>query len=525
MIATILPSSSNFHAVGYNEHKVSQGDARLLEIKNFGPFDTLTDYTPEDLVTYLQKYSSRNDRIKNSQFHLAISCKGHEYSEEELVDFAHKYLDEMGYGLDGQPLLIYLHNDTDNRHLHIITSRVDPNGKKIDHSHERRRSQAVIDRILGLNSVQKCKDDIEKVKLYSSTSLSQFRAVLSSLGYESYQWEDSLVVKKGGSIKQRMPIKEITALLNENETKRQQENDRNRRLQLRKILLKYRDLSSSRNDLKKEMSKLFGIDLIFIGPYDNPTGYILIDHKNKKVYNGSQVLRVKDLLDFSTQAEKIKKASEFIRSLLVSYPDYTAYDINKKLRHSFAYIRKGVLYHTSPTEIATELDKDIKETLDKNFRANLIEYFKPATIAERELLLQIYKLKDTDKEIPLFSVTAKRQSDISELQDIFSKYQGRSLRDFLKQEGYVTKRIGDRVVIFNLKQRKIYDLKTYGLNPEKLYTRNQSSSQKQSNNKTTSVNLPRQYNPGDGSSYDDREWEVGNNNYNPDDMKQGGVNY
>lgn len=33
MIATILPGSSNFHAVDYNERKVAKGVARLLEMK------------------------------------------------------------------------------------------------------------------------------------------------------------------------------------------------------------------------------------------------------------------------------------------------------------------------------------------------------------------------------------------------------------------------------------------------------------------------------------------------------------
>ena len=36
MIATILPGSSNFHAVGYNERKVAKGVARMLEMQNFG---------------------------------------------------------------------------------------------------------------------------------------------------------------------------------------------------------------------------------------------------------------------------------------------------------------------------------------------------------------------------------------------------------------------------------------------------------------------------------------------------------
>ena len=36
MIATILPGSADFHAVGYNEHKVFKGVATLLEMRNFG---------------------------------------------------------------------------------------------------------------------------------------------------------------------------------------------------------------------------------------------------------------------------------------------------------------------------------------------------------------------------------------------------------------------------------------------------------------------------------------------------------
>ncbi len=46
MIATILPGSSNFHAVGYNERKVSKGVARLIEILNFGSIGTFGKPTP-----------------------------------------------------------------------------------------------------------------------------------------------------------------------------------------------------------------------------------------------------------------------------------------------------------------------------------------------------------------------------------------------------------------------------------------------------------------------------------------------
>lgn len=50
MIATILPSSTCFHAVGYNERKVAKGSAHLLEMKNFDAVEMLGHHTPDDLV-------------------------------------------------------------------------------------------------------------------------------------------------------------------------------------------------------------------------------------------------------------------------------------------------------------------------------------------------------------------------------------------------------------------------------------------------------------------------------------------
>ena len=101
MIATILPGSADFHAVGYNEHKVYKGVATLLEMQNFGGLDASEHPTAKQLVQFLQFYSSQNSRIQKPQFHVAISCKGHEMSEQQLLDFAHRYLQEMGYAEPG----------------------------------------------------------------------------------------------------------------------------------------------------------------------------------------------------------------------------------------------------------------------------------------------------------------------------------------------------------------------------------------------------------------------------------------
>ncbi len=294
MIATILPGSTNFHAVGYNEHKVSKGVARLIEIQNFGSLGTFHKPTPSELVGYLQKYSSQNSRIRKPQFHVAISCKGHEMSEDELLDFAHQYLKEMGYGESGQPLLVYSHYDTENTHLHIVTSRVAPDGKKIQHSHERRCSQEVIDRILGNDRKKKTEDDINLAKQYTFSSFAQFKSIMVSMGYETYQKDGNVFIKHGGKVQKEISFSEIESLFKSGYR------ERARCRQLRSILKKYRDVSSNKEELQKELKTKFGIDIVFFGKKDTPYGYMLVDHANKTVIHGARVLAVEELLDFTT---------------------------------------------------------------------------------------------------------------------------------------------------------------------------------------------------------------------------------
>ena len=83
-------------------------------MRNFGTVGLAGRPTTEELTGYLKKYSSTNSQIRKPQFHVAVSCKGREMTETELLDFAHRYLQEMGYAEPGQPWLIYAHHDTDN---------------------------------------------------------------------------------------------------------------------------------------------------------------------------------------------------------------------------------------------------------------------------------------------------------------------------------------------------------------------------------------------------------------------------
>ena len=336
MIATILPSSTTFHAVDYNERKVSEGVAELLEMENFGFIGQLKPYTSDQLKEFLTDYSHRNAHIKSPQFHLAISCRGDEYTYEQLLDIAHQYLKEMGYGKDGQPILIYAHHDTDNHHIHIVTSRVAPDGHKIDDHHERVHSQQVINQIMGENQHQRVTDAVQKSMAYHFSTVKQFQAVLESMGYECYERDNQLYIKRDGCVIEHLSLSEISMKC------QNIEKDEKRQRQLRAILLKYRDMTADKEELKATMKQKFGIDLVFHGSKDKPYGYTIIDHQQKTVLKGSEVLKQKELLQFQSKQERLHRMDEFIDTMLDDNPDLTTKELNRMLRRQFnTHISKG----------------------------------------------------------------------------------------------------------------------------------------------------------------------------------------
>ena len=336
MIATILSSSTTFHAVDYNERKVSEGVAELLEMKNFGSIGRIDPYTPDELRQYLIDYTRRNEYIKKPQFHLAISCRGDEYTYEQLLDIAHQYLKEMGYGEDGQPILIYAHHDTDNHHLHVVTSRIAPDGHKIDDHHERVHSQEVINRIMGENQQQRASEAVKNAFDYKFATLNQFRAILESSGYECCEKDGNLCIKRDGHVIDTLPLTTIQQHLQTYEP------DERRRKQLRAILLKYRDMTADKEELRQLMKQKFGVDLIFHGSKDKPYGYTIIDHQQKTVLKGGAVLKLKELLQFQSKAERLHRMDEFIDAMLEDNPDLTTRELNRMLRRQFGtHISKG----------------------------------------------------------------------------------------------------------------------------------------------------------------------------------------
>ena len=335
MIITILPSSANFHAVAYNEMKVEKGVATLLEAQNILGLRPEA-FTTEKLRQFFIDYSSRNTHIQNAQFHVAVSCKGSEYTHEQLLDIAHRYLKEMGYADEGQPLLVYAHHDTDNNHIHIVTSRVAPDGHKIDHNHEKRRSRAATLKIMveytGQDQEPKVNDIAKDALSYRYTSKAQFCAIMESLGYECKDDDEKPMVhlyrngEELGTIQVQLIMRHA---LKENKL------DDKRRKQLRAILQKYRNLSANKDELAAHMKRKFGVSLVFVGKADTPYGYIVVDHKNKTVFKGGEFLSIKELLQFEDAATRFEKIEQTIDELLADNPKLTTEDINRILYRQF----------------------------------------------------------------------------------------------------------------------------------------------------------------------------------------------
>ena len=345
MIITILPSSTTFHAIAYNEKKVEKGQASLIEAANIGLRQEA--YTADNLREYFELYSTRNTRIQNTQFHVAVSCKGNEYSYEQLLDIAHRYLKEMGYAEEGQPLLVYAHCDTPNNHIHIITSRVAPDGHRISDKFEKRRSREACERIMQQYHLQQAGQNIDgqqttsetantdiwnEALSYRYTSKAQFYAILESMGYDCKEDEQdySVCFYKNSTCQGKLSLQAILR-----HTIKENRPDNRRRQQMRAILQKYRNLSANKEELAAHMKRKFGISLVFVGKPDTPYGYIVVDHKNKTVFKGGEFLSIKELLQFEDAATRFAKIEQTIDDLLVDNPKLTTADINRILYRQF----------------------------------------------------------------------------------------------------------------------------------------------------------------------------------------------
>lgn len=332
MIAKIMSSSSTFNAVEYNEKKDEKGQSELLVAKNFGGLED--NPSKAAFKQYFKDYAATNPRVINPQFHATISTKGKEHDFGQLAEVAEKWLDKMGYGK--QPYIIYGHRDTANNHVHIVSIRIDENGKKISDSFERVRSQKAMNEIMGLDYLQQADRELKKMSSYNFTTMAQFKLMFERAGWIVTEKDGDVNIIKGGEIQKSISVDKVNEIISRNKAT---EKDKAAKKQLVALLHKYKG-GGDYKQIAEIMKSKFGVDMVFHTKegHDTPYGYTVIDHKNKTVYKGSELMNLKELLEPNERQNQVRTAREIIRDFMnqdniQNNPNYTLNELKQVLNN------------------------------------------------------------------------------------------------------------------------------------------------------------------------------------------------
>lgn len=356
-------SGCAFPGAAYNEKKVKEGVAELIGHANIDGNFLHTLHTlhnvgidcGREVEQYLQSRSQTYGNTKSTrwQLHLALSCKGQEKSKEQLVDIAHAMMDE--YGAGKQPYLIYFHHDTDNNHVHILSTRVDSRGRMLsDHNDYARLNNA-------LNNVitNDMRNDLDRIFAYVFTTEGQLMNIARGFNYKvgaSETDKNILVFFHGGAEAFAVSRNEVADRIAEvKNNRREKERMELAAKQMKAIFIKYREKSleqtlplkanknvktgnsveraKNKKDLMKNKSANINPDIKKLKDADGNTlskteqyqlnwliktlrskfgvaihfqkdkngvirGYDIVDHNNKVALNGSEVMKLADIVNF-----------------------------------------------------------------------------------------------------------------------------------------------------------------------------------------------------------------------------------
>lgn len=356
-----MVSGGGFPGAGYNERKVAEGVARLMAMENV---DAAMRHKVEllheagfDCAGEIEKYLKERSRTYGNtkttrfQFHIAASVKRQMMSADELTDFARQLMAEAGYGR--QPYFVYYHHDTDNNHVHILSTRIQSNGFPIPDHHDYARLNAAANRILSSDINR----DIQRMFSYGYLTEGQFVNIIRTHGYKFERLEDGYVLFRGGVKAATIPLSEIERHISqENDTRKE------RAKQLRAIIRKYKaeiadgkvqnveNVKGHKGQKKKyvrrkihpdirkikgangktlsqeeqqHLSNLldilktkFGIDIHFQKDRNGEIrGYGIVDHSRKMALDGSKVMKLSELIDFVQKQERKTSRLDIYRDL------------------------------------------------------------------------------------------------------------------------------------------------------------------------------------------------------------------
>lgn len=128
MVAKIKSGKSLAGALNYNENKVKQGKAQLIDA--VGYYKDLPDLNFYDKLLRLTDLAQRNERAKTNTVHISLNFpNGETLPTETLQAITKDYM--AGIGFENQPYLVYRHSDAGHPHIHIVTTNIKASGERI----------------------------------------------------------------------------------------------------------------------------------------------------------------------------------------------------------------------------------------------------------------------------------------------------------------------------------------------------------------------------------------------------------
>lgn len=103
----------------------------------------MTGQKPSELAREFRAFREAKPAIKKLVHHVSLStAEGEKLSDKEWNEIAGKYIRRMGFG--ASPYIVIQHIDTEQDHIHIVTSRVDVRGRVVSEFQSKTRAEGIV---------------------------------------------------------------------------------------------------------------------------------------------------------------------------------------------------------------------------------------------------------------------------------------------------------------------------------------------------------------------------------------------
>lgn len=141
MIAKIGKGANLYGAISYNFQKVINDNGQILAINNM-PERLDGIYSVPYFMKCFDPYLSANNKTEKTVRHISLNPDPDDkLTDEQLTAIAKEYMAKMDF--ENQPYIIFKHTDIERTHMHIVTTCVKANGKKIPSYNDHKKSMTI----------------------------------------------------------------------------------------------------------------------------------------------------------------------------------------------------------------------------------------------------------------------------------------------------------------------------------------------------------------------------------------------